>query len=56
MKMSIEKEIEILPVLLVECIINRKFFEASNVKRIQCELRNWVNMNSGIIGGEFKRK
>lgn len=54
--MSIEQEIEILPVLLVECIINRKFFDANNIKARQEEIRNWVNMNSGIIGGEFKRK
>lgn len=54
--MSIEQEIEILPVLLVECIINRKFFDANNIKSRQCEIRNYVNMNSGIIGGEFKRK
>ena len=54
--MSIEQEIEILPVLLVECIINRKFFEANNIKARQCEIRNYVNMNSGIIGGAYKRK
>lgn len=54
--MSINQEIEILPVLLVECIINKKFFDASNVKRRQEEIRNYVNMNSGIIGGAYKRK
>ena len=54
--MSIEQEIEILPVLLVECIINRDFFNANNIKARQEELRNWVNMNSGIIGGVYKRK
>lgn len=54
--MSIEQEIEILPVLLVECIINRKFFDANNIKARQDKIRNYVNMNSGIIGGEFKRK
>ena len=54
--MSIEQEIEILPVLLVECIINRKFFDANNIKARQDEIRNYVNMNSGIIGGTYKRK
>ena len=54
--MSIEQEIEILPVLLVECIINRKFFDANNIKARQDEIRNYVNMNSGIIGGVYKRK
>ena len=54
--MSIEQEIEILTVLLVECIINRKFFDANNIKASQDEIRNYVNMNSGIIGGAYKRK
>lgn len=54
--MSINQEIEILPVLLVECIINKKFFDASNVKRRQEEIRNYVNMNSVIVGGAYKRK
>lgn len=54
--MSIEQEIEILPVLLVECIINRKFFDANNIKARQDEIRNYVNMNSGVIGGAYKRK
>lgn len=54
--MSIEQEIEVLPVLLVECIINRKFFDANNIKKRQEELRSWVNMNSGIIGGDYRRK
>ena len=54
--MSIEQEIEILPVLLVECIINRKFFDANNIKAKQDEIRKYVNMNSGIIGGAYKRK
>ena len=53
---NIETEIELLPVLLVEFIINRKFFEANQIKRRQDEIRNYVNMNSGIIGGEFKRE
>ena len=53
---NIETEIEMLPILLVECIINRKFFDANNIKARQEELRNWVNINSGIIGGAYKRK
>ena len=54
--MSVEQEIEILPVLLVECLINKKFFDANNIKARQCEIRNYVNTNSGIIGGAYKRK
>ena len=53
---NIETEIELLPILLVECIINRDFFNANNIKARQEELRNWINMNSGIIGGAYKRK
>lgn len=56
MRMSIEQQIEILPVLLVECIINKDFFSAQNIKARQNEIRNYVNMNSCIIGGAYKRK
>lgn len=45
--MSIEQELEILPVLLVEFIINKRFFDANNIKRRQEELKKWVQMNGG---------
>lgn len=45
--MSIEQEIETLPVLLVEAMLAHDFFMAANIKRRQEELKKWVQMNSG---------
>lgn len=45
--MSIEQEIEILPALLVEAMLAHRFFDATNIKKKQEELKKWVRMNSG---------
>lgn len=45
--MSIEQEIELLPALLVEAMLQHDFFTATNVKKRQEELKKWVQMNSG---------
>lgn len=45
--MSIEQEIETLPVLLIEAMLAHRFFDANNIKRRQEELKKWVQMNGG---------
>ena len=40
------KELEILPVLLVEALVEHRFFDAFNLKRKKLELENWFRMNS----------
>ena len=45
--MCIEQEIETLPVLLVEAMLVHDFFTASNIKKMQEELKRWVQMNGG---------
>ena len=45
--MSIEQKIEILPALLVEAMLAHRFFDATNIKKKQEELKKWVQMNSG---------
>lgn len=45
--MSVEQEIETLPVLLVEAMLAHDFFTATNIKRRQEELKKWVQMNGG---------
>lgn len=45
--MSIEQEIETLPVLLVEAMLAHDFFMAANIKKRQEELKKWVQMNGG---------
>lgn len=44
--MSIIKELEILPVLLVEALVQHRFFDAYNLKRKKLELEQWFRMNS----------
>lgn len=45
--MTVEQEIETLPVLLVEAMLAHDFFTAANIKRRQEELKKWVRMNGG---------
>ncbi len=45
--MNVEQEIAMLPVLLVEAILNHDFFMANQIKRREEELKNWINMNGG---------
>lgn len=40
------KELEILPVLLVEALVEHRFFDAYNLKRKKLELEGWLRMNS----------
>lgn len=45
--MTVEQEIETLPVLLVEAMLAHDFFTATNIKKKQEELKKWVQMNVG---------
>lgn len=40
------KELELLPVLLLEALVEHRYFDAYNIKRKKLELTNWFRMNS----------
>lgn len=44
--MSIVKELELLPVLLVEALVEHRFFDAYHIKRKKLELEHFFHMNS----------
>lgn len=41
------KELELLPVLLVEALVEHRFFDAFNLKQRKLELENFFRMNGG---------
>lgn len=41
------KELELLPVLLVEALVKHNFFDAFNLKKKKLELENFFRMNGG---------
>lgn len=44
--MNLLQELELLPVLLVEALVEHRFFDACHLKRKKLELENFFNMNS----------
>lgn len=45
--MNVIQEIEILPVMLLEALINHDFFSATYIKKHKQEIEDWINMNGG---------
>lgn len=43
---NILKELEMLPVLLLEALVEHRFFDAYNIKKKKIELEAWFRMNS----------
>lgn len=46
--MTLEQEIEMLPVLLLQAMIEHRFFDCTWIKHRKQEIENYIHMNGGI--------